>query len=78
MTDDPNRISNAERRRIRRHGSLVALAGEDLGEETRFAAARAAIPSDTRDLTARLCGDPLPGRSALDRRAGRMRGGPAR
>lgn len=28
----------------------------------------AAIPKDTRGLTARLCGDPLPGRSALDRR----------
>lgn len=27
------------------------------------------IPADTRDLTARICGDPLPGRSALDRRA---------
>jgi hypothetical protein len=27
-----------------------------------------AIPPDTRDVTARLCGDPLPGRSALDRR----------
>jgi hypothetical protein len=26
----------------------------------------AAIPDDTRDLTARICGDPLPGRSALD------------
>ena len=26
------------------------------------------IPEDTRDLTARLCGDPLPGRSALDQR----------
>lgn len=26
------------------------------------------IPEDTRDLTARFCGDPLPGRSALDRR----------
>lgn len=25
-------------------------------------------PADTRDLTALLCGDPLPGRSALDRR----------
>ena len=33
------------------------------------AAARLAeIPSDTRSLTARLAGDPLPGRSALDRR----------
>lgn len=28
------------------------------------------IPRDTRDLTAQLCGDPLPGRSALDRRHG--------
>lgn len=26
------------------------------------------VPPDTRDLTARICGDPLPGRSALDRR----------
>jgi hypothetical protein len=26
------------------------------------------IPLDTRDLTARICGDPLPGRSALDMR----------
>lgn len=25
------------------------------------------IPYDTRSLTARICGDPLPGRSALDR-----------
>jgi orotate phosphoribosyltransferase-like protein len=28
----------------------------------------ALIPEDTRDTTARICGDPLPGRSALDRR----------
>lgn len=26
----------------------------------------AEIPDDTRGLTARICGDPLPGRSALD------------
>ena len=25
------------------------------------------VPADTRDLTGRLCGDPLPGRAALDR-----------
>lgn len=25
------------------------------------------VPKDTRDLTARLCGDPLPGRRAIDR-----------
>lgn len=28
----------------------------------------ASFPKDTRNLTARLCGDPLPGRSALDMR----------
>lgn len=27
------------------------------------------MPADTRNLTARICGDPLPGRSALDRRS---------
>ena len=27
---------------------------------------KAQIPADTRDLTARVMGDPLPGRSALD------------
>lgn len=32
------------------------------------------IPADTRDLTQRFCGDPLPGRSALDR--SRERGRP--
>lgn len=26
------------------------------------------VPRDTRDFTARVCGDPLPGRSALDQR----------
>ena len=26
------------------------------------------LPPDTRGLTARICGDPLPGRSALDKR----------
>jgi len=26
------------------------------------------VPEDTRDLTGRFCGDPLPGRSALDKR----------
>jgi hypothetical protein len=29
---------------------------------------KAEIPSDTRTVTAQFCGDPLPGRSALDRR----------
>jgi len=30
---------------------------------------RRAVPADTRDLTSFICGDPLPGRSALDRSA---------
>lgn len=33
------------------------------------ARAIASVPPDTRNRTARLCGDPLPGRSALDRRS---------
>lgn len=33
-----------------------------------FLARLAEIPPDTRSLTARIAGDPLPGRSALDRR----------
>lgn len=32
-------------------------------------AAKQVIPQDTRSLTGRLFGDPLPGRSALDKRA---------
>lgn len=36
--------------------------------EADAAKALASIPSDTRKLTERVFGDPLPGRSALDRR----------
>lgn len=35
--------------------------------------ARAAMSAGPRDTTAALCGDPLPGRSALDRRNGDAR-----
>lgn len=31
-----------------------------------FVRLKAAVPADTRDLTGRIFGDPLPGRSALD------------
>jgi hypothetical protein len=34
-------------------------------------AAQQRVPDDTRGMTARICGDPLPGRSALDREARR-------
>ena len=33
-----------------------------------FKRLKASIPPDTRDNTGRLCGDPLPGRSSLDRK----------
>lgn len=37
-----------------------------------FAAMVSNIPRDTRDLTARIMGDPVPGRSALDRKSNRQ------
>jgi hypothetical protein len=33
------------------------------------------VPRDTRDLTARVFGDPLPGRSALDKLSSDIGGG---
>ena len=36
--------------------------------DAEYAARLVEIPPDTRDLTGVLCGDPLPGRSALARR----------
>lgn len=33
-------------------------------------ALKAKVPADTRELTERICGDPLPGRSVLDRMGG--------
>jgi hypothetical protein len=46
------------------NGTRVLMSKEE------YEALIASIPEDTRDLTARLCGDPLPGRSALDRMGG--------
>lgn len=43
-------------------------AGDRRVSEDDAKVALASIPADTRDLTARMLGDPLPGRSALDRR----------
>lgn len=45
-----------------RHATGVRLDPKEI------AAALATVPPDTRDHTARLMGDPLPGRSALERR----------
>lgn len=44
-----------------------AMGNPDKGD---VAARLAEIPPDTRSLTQRICGDPLPGRDALSRRAG--------
>lgn len=53
-------------RRIR--GVTAELLAEPRPRRTDVAARRAEIQPDTRSLTGRLLGDPMPGRSALDRR----------
>lgn len=68
-----------ERQSRRRHGKRADSARQNGGysgspfrpTEAEFRAAQKLIPPDTRDLTGVICGDPIPGRSALDR----MRGG---
>lgn len=59
---DPEYMSENKMEQIRR--------GQEGWERKRreFEEAMASIPRDTRDLTARLMGDPLPTRSALDRK----------
>lgn len=52
------------RRAYRREGPIVISVRSDIVDRL-----RSEIPHDTRTLTGRLCGDPLPGRSALDRKA---------
>ena len=61
--DEINREMSANRR--------AAGLGHVSGLRTHQDAMRlmARIPQDTRDLTARICGDPLPGRRAIDRRS---------
>lgn len=57
---DPEYMSKSKMDQIRR--------GQEGWERKRreFEEAMASVPRDTRDLTARLMGDPLPTRSALD------------
>lgn len=62
-----------ERRRRRRNGTLDRTECEDraIGErpdQAEVLRMLAAIPPDTRDLTGKLLGDPLPARSALNRK----------
>ncbi|MBB3144902.1 hypothetical protein FHS21_001303 [Phyllobacterium trifolii] len=64
---DRRREQVNETRRIKRYGhdnrvrKSPRVAPDDLDSLP-------ALPSDTRSVTGRLCGDPLPGRSALDQR----------
>lgn len=52
--------------RIRQAQALVALRRKRFAEKQ--ALSRVNVPDDTRTLTGRLLGDPLPGRSALETR----------
>lgn len=57
-------------KRVRNDKSVQHLRGAKLREFKRqeFQRLMATIPPDTRDLTSRIAGDPLPGRSHLDRK----------
>lgn len=59
-----------EKRRLQKRAQRPHAAGltADYIPKATIAARLAEIPPDTRSKTARLFGDPLPGRSALDRR----------
>ncbi len=61
--------SKRRRRAEREAGALPALPGERrrITPEEAEAVLRT-VPMDTRSITGRMFGDPLPGRSALDRR----------
>lgn len=48
--------------------TLAGVVRVERKAEERRRLAEAQVVRDTRDLTAKFCGDPLPGRSALDRR----------
>lgn len=58
-------------RKLRETGVRNPRAGREnatsMSLKADWAARLAEIPADTRSLTARLCGDPLPGRDALSR-----------
>lgn len=62
----------AAARRLRYSGPPVFIHGsEPRLSPAEIARALATVPLDTRSIQARFLGDPLPGRSALDRRRSR-------
>ena len=60
------RADMREMTRLRRQAGLSER--EVFPNPADVAARLAEIPPNTRNLTARVCGDPIPGRSALDLR----------
>lgn len=68
--DPQYRVLRRRRAREAKQGIPRGLATNKSTISTESDAVRLAarIPPDTRDLTARLCGDPLPGRRAIDMR----------
>jgi hypothetical protein len=64
-------IRDAQNREMSRNKAAAGVTHIHGRVDAAVAAARLAeIPPDTRSLTQRICGDPLPGRDALSRRAG--------
>lgn len=60
---------NREMSAARKQAGLTYHAARDSEAERGWREQLPLMPPDTRNLTARICGDPLPGRSALDMRA---------
>jgi len=66
------RLSKRQREQAKLAADLRGIVGLHADAPTRSAKLEAQrqlahLPADTRDLTARVFGDPLPGRSALDK-----------
>lgn len=71
MTQKKHRDRMAAEREVaasRRAAGLRYMNGHRMATSAEIAARLAEIPDDTRTLTQRICGDPIPERSALYRR----------
>lgn len=60
------RIKQATRQRQMELARRAAKAAAIAAEKANHASRLATVPEDTRTLTGRICGDPLPGRRAID------------
>lgn len=68
--DDAYNEARIARNRARAAGRPLPPSGVYVTNNPEAATLLKEIPPDTRDLTAKLCGDPLPGRRAIDRKRG--------